>query len=109
MIIVGGAYAEYTDRPQDARLRGSGLRAAIALRSLTHVQLYTLVAASEQEELEATAAAFNLDELHVVRRTASVAFSYFTPLSPPAIEGRGSAARERILGSGQCRALLRPA
>jgi nucleoside 2-deoxyribosyltransferase len=88
MIIVGGTYREICARPNDQRLRGSGLRAAIALRDVApDARLYTAVSTEDQNEVAAVAAAFGLLNVVPVPRTAPVTFSYYTPLSPPAIDG----------------------
>jgi len=88
MIIVGGTYREACTRPSDQRLRGSGLRAAIVLRGVApDARLYTAVSAEDLDELSAVAAAFGGLDVAVVPRNAPVTFSYYTPLSPPAIDG----------------------
>jgi hypothetical protein len=87
MIVVGGSYAEGCIRPADRRLRGSGLRAAIALRGIVpDLVLLTSVSESESVEFEAVTGAFGLDA-RAVPRDSPVTFNYFTPLSPPSIDG----------------------
>jgi hypothetical protein len=94
MIVVGGSYSEGCIRPADRRLRGSGLRAAIALRRVVpDVLLQTSVSDSEAVEFDAVTGAFGINA-HVVRRDSPVTFNYFTPLSPPAIDGMDA----RLLG-----------
>jgi len=90
VIVVGGAYSEVCARPLDRRLRGSGLRAAIALRTVEpQTELITAISDDETDELSAVAGAFGL---HVTPhpRNRPITFSYFTPVSPPAIDGVGS-------------------
>jgi hypothetical protein len=87
VIVVGGSYSERCVRPEITRLRGSGLRAAIALRGLApDLTLHTAVAEAERVEFDSVVAAFGI-KAEVRRRTSSVTFSYFTPVSPPAIDG----------------------
>lgn len=94
MIVVGGSYSEGCMRPDDRRLRGSGLRAAIALRRVVpDVVLQTSVSDSEALEFDAVTGAFGI-KAHVVPRDSPVTFNYFTPLSPPAIDGMDA----RLLG-----------
>lgn len=94
MIVVGGSYSEGCIRPADRRLRGSGLRAAIALRRVVpNIVLQTSVSEGEALEFDAVTGAFGI-ESHVVRRDSPVTFNYFTPLSPPAIDGMDA----RLLG-----------
>ena len=70
------------------RLRGSGLRALIALRvGAPDARLHTAVAASEEDELRAVTGAFGNRFTSVLPRTMPVTFSYFTPVSSPAIDG----------------------
>lgn len=95
MIIVGGSYSEGCVRPNDRRLRGSGLRAAISLRRVVpDVLLHTSISESEALDFEAVTGAFGI-KAHVVPRDSPVTFNYFTPLSPPAIDGIDA----RLLGS----------
>lgn len=94
MIVVGGSYSEGCIRPNDRRLRGSGLRAAIALRRVVpDVLLETSVSESETVDFGAVTGAFGINA-HVVPRDSPVTFNYFTPLSPPAIDGMDA----RLLG-----------
>ena len=87
MIVVGGSYSEGCIRPSDRRLRGSGLRAAIALRDVVpDLVLHTSLSDGESVEFEAVTGAFGLTS-EVVARDTVMTFSYFTPLSPPAIDG----------------------
>jgi len=94
MIIVGGSYSEGCMRPVDRRLRGSGLRAAIALRGVVpDLLLHTSLSESETVDFRAVTGAFGI-EAQVVPRDSPVTFNYFTPLSPPAIDGMDA----RLLG-----------
>ena len=94
MIVIGGSYSEGCMRPNDRRLRGSGLRAALALRRIVPgVVLQTSVSESERLEFDAVTGAFGINA-HVVPRDSPVTFNYFTPLSPPAIDGMDA----RLLG-----------
>lgn len=81
-------------RPADRRLRGSGLRAAIALRGVVpELVLHTALSESETVDFEAVSGAFGIDT-QAAPRDSPVTFSYFTPLSPPAIDGMDA----RLLG-----------
>lgn len=88
MIVVGGTYLEHCETPHERTLRGSGLRAAAALRSVEpDVRLVTAIDERTHEEAEFVFGGFGL-EAEVVRRTEPVSFRYFTPISPPVIGGR---------------------
>jgi nucleoside 2-deoxyribosyltransferase len=90
VIVVGGSYSEVCARPSDRRLRGSGLRAAIALRAVEpQTELITAISDEESDELSAVAGAFGL-RVAPQSRNGPITFSYFTPVSPPAIDGVGS-------------------
>jgi hypothetical protein len=96
VIIVGGAYHENSYRPAINRLRGSGLRAAIVLRSEDPpAHLKTAVSAEERDEFEAVVSAFRLSA-EAANRDLPVNFSYFTPISPPAIDGLSAEITEPI-------------
>ncbi len=87
MIVVGGSYSEGCMRPADRRLRGSGLRAAITLRGVVpDLVLHTALSESEILDFEAVSGAFGI-EAHAASRDSPITFNYFTPLSPPAIDG----------------------
>jgi pfkB family carbohydrate kinase/Nucleoside 2-deoxyribosyltransferase len=91
VIIVGGTYFEHCETPPERTLRGSGLRAAAALRNVDpDVRLVTAIDAQTKEEAEFVLGGFDL-EAAVVTRTEPVSFRYFTPISPPVIGGRLSA------------------
>jgi nucleoside 2-deoxyribosyltransferase len=94
--IVGGTYRERCVHPRVDRLRGSGLRAAIAVRGVVpDITVYTCIDEEEQAELDAVAGIFGI-HVDAIPRTAPVSFSYFTPLSPPGIQGLGATADEPI-------------
>ncbi len=77
-------------RPADRRLRGSGLRAAIALRRIVpDLVFHTSLSESETVDFGAVIGAFGI-EAEVAPRDSPVTFNYFTPLSPPAIDGMGA-------------------
>src|SRR5688572_26297633 len=96
VIIVGGAYHETSYRPAIDRLRGSGLRAAIVLRSQDpKPHLKTAVSDDERDEFEAVVTAFRLSA-EAASRDLAVNFSYFTPISPPAIDGLSAEIMEPI-------------
>lgn len=86
MIVVGGTYWERVAFPEDRRLRGSGLRAAMALRRMG-VRLVSAVEEGGREKAEFAAGSFGLD-VEWVKRTSPVGFSYFVPLAAPLIDGR---------------------
>jgi hypothetical protein len=74
-------------RPADRRLRGSGLRAAITLRGVVpDLVLHTALSDREIPDFEAVSGAFGI-EAHAASRDSPITFNYFTPLSPPAIDG----------------------
>jgi hypothetical protein len=88
VIVAGGTYLEECANPYDRSLRGSGVRAAAALREVDpDVRLATAVDDGSDEEAEFVFGGFGL-ATEVVPRTGPVSFSYFTPVSPPVISGR---------------------
>jgi nucleoside 2-deoxyribosyltransferase len=88
VIVVGGTYLEECTNPSDRSLRGSGVRAAAALRDVDPgVRLVTAVDDHMSEEAEFVIGGFSLDT-EVVQRSGPVSFTYFTPVSPPVIGGR---------------------
>jgi nucleoside 2-deoxyribosyltransferase len=91
VIVVGGAYREQCVWPRLDRFRGSGIRAAIALRDVTAVTLNTATAPSEASELSAVAAAFGFS-IERSDRSWPITFSYHTPVSSPAIDGNAATA-----------------
>lgn len=96
VIVVGGTSLEVCHKFPIRRLRGSGLRAAIALRNLApSLALHTAVSGAERGELDAVAGAFGIDAT-TAQRSAAVVFSYFKPISPPAFGGRGARITDRF-------------
>lgn len=86
MKILGGTYQEICAVPEFQLLRGSGLRAALALRELGDTELFTAVDERDRETLASICGALGM-AVSRVERNESVSFDYFTPLSPPAING----------------------
>lgn len=97
MIVVGGTYAERTVVPATDLLRGSGLRAAAALGTDSAVRLVSAVEEENAEEAAMTAAAQGVAETAFVERDKRVSFTYFTPLSPPAVSGPGATLSDRLV------------
>lgn len=96
MIIVGGSYRESCVRPTVDRFRGSGLRAATVLRRVsTAPNLLTAVSTDERDEFDAVTGAFGL-VASTVERDASITFSYYAAISPPAIDGVGARLRNPL-------------
>lgn len=88
MLVVGGTYFERCRRPRTEDIYGSGLRAAISLKALDpSVQLVTGIDSHWQEAASAVSNAHGL-EVRWGSRDEPVGFSYFTPISPPSIDGR---------------------
>lgn len=99
MIVIGGSYTERCQRPGFDRLRGSGLRAALALKSLTKVAFHSACSAEERPTLESVLGGAGEIDLVALERAAPVVFDYFTPLSPPGINGLGTKAPGRFAAS----------
>lgn len=96
-MIIGGAYHERCVRPPIERLRGSGLRAATVLRRVRSAPtLLTAVSADERDEFEAVSGGFGL-VASAMERDAVVTFSYYTPVSPPAIDGVAARLRKPLV------------
>jgi hypothetical protein len=88
--IVGGTYRERCLVPTRDTLVGSGVRAAAIVRSVDPgATLSTAVEAGAREIFEAVVEAVGV-HAEPVDRDESVEFSYFTPLSAPAINGARS-------------------
>jgi nucleoside 2-deoxyribosyltransferase len=87
MIVVGGTYREVCVDPPFDSLRGSGLRAAAALRRHATIKLRSAIDDLEHVEAEVIAGGLDLD-VEWAKRNESVRFTYFTPVSPPTIDGR---------------------
>lgn len=87
MQVVGGTYLERCENPPVRVLRGSGLRAAIALRDVVDVELCSPVDSRYEQEASAIIGGLDLRAAWAAR-DEPVTFDYFTPLSTPAIGGR---------------------
>jgi hypothetical protein len=99
LIIVGGTYRERCSEPRFDRLRGSGLRAAIVLREAeARLSLHTIIDDFERPELEAISGLFGVSVV-AKRRAVPVVFTYFTPLSPPGLQGLGATMEGEIEAS----------
>jgi len=85
MIVVGGIYDEQVTIPDHRELAGSGLRAAAALGP-NRAKLVTAVNA-DTAPLAASAAAALGVTLDTVERDQPVGFRYFSPVTPPSIDG----------------------
>jgi hypothetical protein len=85
MIIVGGTYDEQITVPNHQELAGSGLRAAAALGP-NRAKLVTAVDA-RTAPLAASAGATLGVPLDTVERDQPVGFRYFSPVTPPLIDG----------------------
>ncbi len=87
MRIFGGTYRERCLVPPRNSLVGSGVRAAAVVRSIDpDVVLSTAIEPEASDEFEAVLEAVGVTAEPVAREEA-VGFSYFTPLSAPAING----------------------
>jgi hypothetical protein len=93
VIVVGGTYEEIClnpprPSPDDPVLMGSGMRAVLALRGVApEIELRSAIHASARVEAEATLGAFGLRGVWI-DRSEPIRFAYFTPVSPPTIDGR---------------------
>ncbi len=100
MRIVGGTYRERCLVPARDTLVGSGVRAAAIVRPIDpNVILSTAVERAAQEEFDAVTEAVGV-HAQPVARDESVEFSYFTPLSAPAINGARSRHAEIRVADG---------
>lgn len=96
MIVVGGVYAEHCANPLRRSVLGSGMRAAGAVAGVvTRVQLHCAIDSETRESAHVVAAGLGVS-LAAVERTEPVAFSYYTPLSSPSIDGREASMRQPI-------------
>ena len=86
MIVVGGTYIEICDIPPARFLAGSGLRGAGAVAAVGDVTLCTAMDEGLREEAEVIAAGLGVG-LQPSTRDQLVGFRYFTPMSPPTIDG----------------------
>jgi pfkB family carbohydrate kinase/Nucleoside 2-deoxyribosyltransferase len=90
MNVVGGAYRERCVFPPRDDVVGSGVRAAAALKELDRdVQLWSAVDSTLRVPVEVVVSPLGIDSTFVERREP-VEFSYFTPLSTPAVNGAQS-------------------
>jgi hypothetical protein len=89
--VVGGVYRETCAVPARDGVVGSGLRAAAVLRSVAPgVALVTAVDDGTGAALDTVVGGLSLQapvDVMTVRRNEPVGFSYFTPLSAPAVDG----------------------
>jgi ATP-dependent protease HslVU (ClpYQ) peptidase subunit len=85
MIVVGGTYNEQVTVPDHQELAGSGLRAAAALGP-NRAKLVTAVDAGTSSLAASAAAAVGVP-LDTVERDQPVGFRYFSPVTPPSIDG----------------------
>jgi pfkB family carbohydrate kinase/Nucleoside 2-deoxyribosyltransferase len=101
--VVGGVYRETCAVPSVDGIVGSGLRAAAVLRSVDpEVGLVTAIDKPSQDAFDAVVEALSLEapiNLTAVPRNERVGFSYFTPLSTPAVNG-GRSRMEPIVVEG---------
>jgi nucleoside 2-deoxyribosyltransferase len=95
VIVVGGTYRERCTDPPFESLRGSGFRAAASVRASTDVKLISTIDDRQREEADLVAAGLGL-EVDWVGRSEPVRFTYFTPVSPPEIDGRMATASDSI-------------
>lgn len=86
MIVVGGTYEEHVVVPAHHVIAGSGLRAAAALSAAVPVRLHTALDERGRVAAESSMATLGLEML-AVERDEPVAFRYFTPVSPPSVDG----------------------
>lgn len=97
MIIVGGTYDERVIVPQNEDLAGSGLRAAAALAADVDVHLVTAVDSTTQPVADSVFSTYGISAT-VVERDEPVGFQYFTPVSPPSIDGPSSSHSASLVG-----------
>lgn len=86
MIVVGGTYEEHVVVPSHQIVAGSGLRAAAAISGAAPTRLCTALDDRSSTAAESSLATLGIDAI-VVERDEPVAFRYFTPVSPPSIDG----------------------
>jgi hypothetical protein len=97
MIIVGGTYDEHVIAPQNEDLAGSGLRAAAALAADADVRLITAVDPMTQPVADSVFMTYGVNAT-VIERDEPVGFQYFTPMSPPSIDGPSSSHSASLAG-----------
>ncbi|GAA2396359.1 PfkB family carbohydrate kinase [Mycolicibacterium llatzerense] len=86
MIVIGGTYAEHVVVPAYDVIGGSGLRAAAALSAQPGVELHTALDESQRIAAESSFATLGV-VAHAVDRDSPVGFRYFSPVTPPTIDG----------------------
>jgi pfkB family carbohydrate kinase/nucleoside 2-deoxyribosyltransferase-like protein len=87
VIVLGGIYRERCLFPAADDIVGSGLRGAALLRSVCpNIRLVGAVDATTKAAADAVIGGLELDA-ELVERNEPVEFSYFTPLSTPALNG----------------------
>jgi sugar/nucleoside kinase (ribokinase family)/nucleoside 2-deoxyribosyltransferase len=97
MLVVGGSYGERCVNPERDTLAGSGQRAAAILRSAgADIKLISACDERTADLYQAAAAGYGVD-VDWLTRSGPVGFDYFTPVSTPAITGRGS----RLIETGK--------
>lgn len=89
--VLGGTYSEYTSVPDVRDLRGSGLRAALALVGRSATTLHTAVDNDHRCEAELIANGARLN-FEAANRDGEIRFEYLTPLSAPVISGSAAKA-----------------
>lgn len=104
MIVVGGTYSEHVVVPSYEELAGSGVRAAAALGDTRDVTLYTAIDAATTDLAQAVLGARGL-AYQAVQRSECVGFEYFTPVSPPSVNGP-SASYADVLSASDDAALV---
>lgn len=102
MIVAGGTYLERCSEPgpegPKSRLAGSGLRAAAALSQLDpDLRFVSAIDQVLAEEAEVTVAGLGI-ETAWSEREQPVSFNYWTPLSPPTIDGASATAEIEVHG-----------
>ena len=96
MIVVGGTYAETCCKPTIRNVVGSGIRAAGVLAGIAPDTVFHTAVDDQMAEIaRATAAGLGLNA-EWTTRTEPVAFTYYTPLSSPSIDGRSSVTKRPI-------------
>jgi len=99
LIVVGGTYTEHVVVPSYDLLGGSGLRAAAAIAGDDEAQLHTAVDEGQRVAAESSFATLGI-EAHVVERDSPVGFRYFTPVTPPTIDGPSATFASQISADG---------
>lgn len=87
MIVVGGTYRELVANPGRQAIRGSGFRAAAALREVTDIHLVSAIDSQQRSVADLTAGGLGLS-VDWLERSEPIVFNYFTPVSTPALTGR---------------------